>query len=52
MSTQKFNPSTQRWEEAIPEPFYWGLIPWAWKRLTGWRDRHGRKAQLLKPWEL
>lgn len=40
-----------RWVEAIPEPFYWGLIPWIWKRLTGYRDAYGRKAALLKPWE-
>lgn len=30
-----------------PEPFYYGLVPWLWKRLTGWRDPYGRKAQLL-----
>jgi hypothetical protein len=32
----------------LPEPFYFGLIPWAWKRLTRWRDPYGRKAQLLR----
>jgi hypothetical protein len=40
------------WVEAIPEPFYWGLFPWIWKRLTGWRDEYGRKAQLLNPFEI
>ena len=37
------------WSEAIPMPFYYGLFPWLWKRLTGWRDEYGRKAQLY--WE-
>ena len=47
--------STQRqrsdgtWQASIPEPYYWGLLSWMWKRLTGWRDSHGRKAQLF--WE-
>lgn len=45
------NPETGRWYPVIPEPFYWGLIPWIWKRLTGYRDAYGRKAQLIKPWE-
>lgn len=45
------NPVTGEWEEAIPLPFYYGLIPWLWLRLTGWRDEYGRKAALLKPWE-
>lgn len=34
---------------AVPEPYYWGLFSWMWKRLTGWRDQYGRKAQLF--WE-
>lgn len=52
MTTQINEPGTNHWRPAIPEPFYWGLIPWVWKRLTGWRDRHGRKAYLLKPWDI
>lgn len=32
---------------AIPEPFSYGLLPWLWKRLTGWRDAYGRPAQLI-----
>lgn len=40
------------WEPAIPEPFSYGLFPWLWRRLTGWRDEYGRKADLFKPWEL
>lgn len=32
---------------AIPEPFFWGLLPWLWKRLTGWRDAYGRPAQRM-----
>lgn len=46
---QQFNPATGEWEPAIPAPMYWGLVPWLWKRLTGWRDQYGRKAQLF--WE-
>lgn len=45
------NPETGRWYPAIPEPFYFGLFPWAWRRLTGYRDEYGRKAQLMLPWE-
>ena len=51
MPNQQYNPETGQWEEAIPEPYYWSLFPWLWKRLTGWRDAYGRKAQLLLPWE-
>ena len=50
--TEFLNPATGRWEEAIPEPFSYGLFPWLWRRLTGWRDAYGRKAVLFKPWEL
>jgi hypothetical protein len=32
---------------AIPEPFYYGFLPWLWKRLTGWRDAYGRPAQRM-----
>ena len=39
------------WSPAIPEPYYYGLIPWLWKRLTGWRDEYGRKAQLFWEWD-
>lgn len=35
------------WEPAIPMPFYWGLLPWLWRRLTGWRDAYGRSAQFI-----
>lgn len=35
------------WVEVIPEPFHWGLIPFLWKRLTGYRDAYGRKAQFI-----
>ncbi len=31
---------------AVPLPFSYGLFPWLWKRLTGWRDQYGRKAHL------
>ncbi len=40
-----------RWEPAVPLPFYYGLLPWLWKRLTGWRDSYGRPAQFLG-WEV
>lgn len=32
---------------AIPEPFYFGLVPWLWRRLTGWRDEYGRPAHFI-----
>lgn len=32
---------------AIPEPFYYGLFPWIYRRLTGYRDEYGRKAQFI-----
>lgn len=44
---QFFNQETGRYEDCVPEPFFYGFIPWLWLRLTGWRDEHGRKAQLL-----
>lgn len=50
--TEFLNPLTGRWETATPEPFSYGLFPWLWRRLTGWRDEYGRKATLFKPWEL
>lgn len=40
------------WEQAIPMQYSYRLLPWLWKRLTGWRDAYGRKADLWKPWEL
>lgn len=46
-----FNPDTGNWYPALPEPFYWGLVPWVWLRLKGYRDQYGRKAQLMLPWE-
>lgn len=46
---QKVASGEDYWPEAIPEPFYWGLIPWIYRRLTGWRDEYGRKAKLM-PW--
>lgn len=49
MEPETFNTRTGLWEPAIPEPFYWGLFPWIWKRLTGWRDEYGRRAYLF--WE-
>ena len=33
--------------DTLPLPFSYGLIPWLWKRLTGWRDEYGRKAQFI-----
>lgn len=49
MAPVQFNPETGQWEPSIPEPFAWGFFAWAWKRITGWRDEYGRKAELL-PW--
>ena len=34
--------------DILPIPFYFGLIPFLWERLIGWRDEYGRKAHLLK----
>ena len=48
--TEQFNPKTGRYEPAIPLPFYWGLFPWIWRRLIGYRDEYGRKAQLVWQW--
>jgi hypothetical protein len=31
----------------VPEPFLWGLLPWLWRRLTGWRDAYGRSARFI-----
>ena len=49
--TVVFNNKTGFWETAIPCPYYFSLLPWMWRRLTGWRDEYGRKAQLMLPWE-
>jgi hypothetical protein len=46
-----YNSFTGLWEEAIPLPFSYGLIPWIWLRMVGYRDEYGRKAQLLLPWQ-
>lgn len=48
---QSFNAVTGRWEDAVPLPFSFGLLPWIWLRLTGYRDPFGRKAQLFLPWQ-
>jgi len=48
---EQFNKKTGKWEPAIPLPFYYGLFPWLWLRITGWRDEYGRPAQLFLPWE-
>jgi hypothetical protein len=48
--TQQFNSETGKWENAIPAPYYHGLLTWIWLRLTGYRDEHGRKAQLFLEW--
>lgn len=31
----------------LPCQFYWGLLPYVWKRLTGWRDEYNRPAQFI-----
>lgn len=43
----QLNKETGEWEPAIPAPFYFGLFPWVWRRLTGYRDQYGRKAQFI-----
>lgn len=48
---KQFNTETRQWEDAVPEAFSYGLLPWLWLRLTGYRDAYGRKAQLLSPFE-
>lgn len=47
----QFDKDTQLWEQAVPEPFHYGLFPWLWRRLTGWRDEYGRLPALMWPWE-
>ena len=42
------NVSSSDGKPALPLPFYYGLIPWAWKRITRWRDSYGRKAHLIR----
>jgi len=51
-TVKQFNTETGQWEEAIPLPYYHGLLPWLWLRLTGYRDAYGRKAQVMWPWEV
>lgn len=51
MNVYQQNPETGEWEPAIPLPYYYGLIFWLWKRVTGWRDEYGRKAHLFWPWD-
>ncbi len=34
-------------EEVVPEPYYYGLLEFLWKRFTGWEDSYGRKAQFI-----
>jgi hypothetical protein len=34
------------WVPAVPVAYPWPFHLWIWKRLTGWRDAYGRKAQL------
>lgn len=45
---QQLNKETGAWEEAVPEPYYYGLLQFLWKRVTGWRDGYGRKAQYIE----
>ena len=42
-----FNKETGQWDEAIPLPFYYGLLPFLWLRLTRYRDSYGRKATFI-----
>lgn len=42
---QRFTVEDER--NTLPEPFYWGLLPFLWKRLRGWRDQYGRKARFI-----
>lgn len=48
-SPTRYDPITGKITSLVPEPFYWGFFPWVWKRITGYRDNYGRKAQLF--WE-
>jgi hypothetical protein len=31
----------------LPEPYPHRLLPFIWKRLTGWRDKQGRPAAFI-----
>ena len=33
--------------EPAPEPYYFGLIQFLWRRATGWEDEYGRKAKFI-----
>lgn len=37
----------EKWGAAIPEPYYYGLLSFLYKRVTFWRDSHGRKSQFI-----
>lgn len=47
MQAMQYDPETGEWKEAIPLPMYYGLLPWLFLLLIGWRDEYGRKAQLF-----
>ena len=45
-SNTTYNVKTGQWEPVLPEPYYYGLLSFLWKRVTGWTDEYGRKAQV------
>lgn len=45
--TEAFNELTGKWETAMPESYYYGLLPFLWRRLTGYKDKYGRKAHFI-----
>lgn len=40
------DPVTGKWVPATPAPYYYRPLTWFWKRITGYRDAYGRKAQV------
>ncbi len=45
----QYDPPTDSWITAVPLPYPYHLPVWVWKRLIGWRDKYGRKAELYFP---
>lgn len=41
--------NNKKWVKAKPVPFPYHLPVFLWKRMTFWRDEHGRKATLYFP---
>jgi len=47
METGYYCPIMDAWLPALPNPYYHRLLPFLWKRLTGWEDEYGRPAHFI-----